>query len=78
MIWLKSLPGPRIIEVQCWLRDEYDFCYSDCPIPTALLVNREAANRREPRYFLSGLGELLRHNGNYYRENRSPEQKTDC
>jgi hypothetical protein len=41
-IWLESLPGPRIIEVQRWFGDEYDFCYSDCPIPTALLVNREA------------------------------------
>ena len=42
MIWLKSLPGPRINEVQRWFGDECDFCYSHCPIPTALLVNREA------------------------------------
>jgi hypothetical protein len=42
MIWLKSLLGPRIIEVQRWFGDEYDFCNSDCPIPTALLVNHEA------------------------------------
>lgn len=42
------------------------------------LSTAKLANRREPRYFLSGLGELLRHNGNYYRETRSPEQKTDC
>ncbi|KAH8789048.1 hypothetical protein F5882DRAFT_461416 [Hyaloscypha sp. PMI_1271] len=42
MIWLKSLPSPRIIEVQRWFGDEYDFCSSDCPIPAALPVNREA------------------------------------
>jgi hypothetical protein len=40
MIWHRSLPGPRVVEVL--FADRYGFCFSPCPIPTALHVNREA------------------------------------